>query len=46
MKNKVQGLHELLNKNPKKIIAWARKEIREYERLIKTVEEQRAKNKK
>ena len=36
--NKAQDFAETLKNNPKKIIEWAKREIKEYEKLIKILE--------
>ena len=36
--NKAQDFAETLKNNPKKIIEWAKREIKEYENLIKILE--------
>lgn len=43
MQNRAKDFAETLAKNPKEIIAWAKAEIREYEKLIKILEKQLAK---
>ena len=48
MKTKTSSVQEFANTikdNPKKIIAWARREIREYQKLIKILEKEIKKNK-
>jgi hypothetical protein len=37
-KSSVQDFADTIRDNPKAIIAWARREIREYEKLIKILE--------
>jgi len=39
-KTSVQEFADSIKSNPKKIIAWARREIKEYEKLIKILEKQ------
>lgn len=39
-KSSVQEFADTIKDNPKKIIAWARREIREYQKLIKILEKQ------
>lgn len=44
-KTSVQEFAEELKDNPKKIIAWAKREIKEYEKLIKILENENIKTK-
>lgn len=37
-KSSVQEFADTIKDNPKKIIAWVKREIKEYERLIKILE--------
>jgi len=37
-KSSVQDFADTIKDNPKEIIAWARREIREYQKLIKILE--------
>jgi len=37
-KSSVQDFADTIRDNPKEIIAWAKREIREYEKLIKVLE--------
>ena len=37
-KTSVQDFADSIKHNPKKIIAWAKREIREYQKLIKLLE--------
>jgi len=37
-KSSVQDFADTLKDNPKKIIAWAKREIKEYQKLIKILE--------
>lgn len=37
-KSSVQEFADTIKDNPKKIIAWAKREIKEYEKLIKILE--------
>ena len=37
-KSNIQQFADTIKDNPKKIIAWAKREIREYEKLIKILE--------
>ena len=46
IKTKADNFAEALKDNPKEIIAWARAEIREYEKLIKMLEKRLLDNKK
>lgn len=39
-KSSVRQFAETIKDNPKKIIEWAKREIREYQRLIKILEQQ------
>jgi len=40
-KSSVQDFADTIRDNPKKIIAWAKREIREYEKLIKILEKRK-----
>jgi hypothetical protein len=42
-KSSVQEFADTIVHNPKKIIAWAKREIKEYEKLIKIIEKAQAK---
>lgn len=39
-KSTAQDFADTIKSNPKRIIAWANREIREYKRLIKIIEKQ------
>ena len=44
-KSSVEEFAETIKDNPEKIIAWARREIKEYESLIKILETNAKRNK-
>ena len=45
-KSSVEEFADSIKNNPKEIIAWAKREIKEYEKLIKLLEKRSKTNKK